>query len=447
MPRILLVLMLLLVPAFAARADVRDLLRAGLQARDGGDFDKAVDLFSQAIASGQLPAAVLVRVLITRGVTYDMKNDLPNAIADFDAAIVLAPDVGETFIHRGLAQARSSEPLRAIADFSEAARLDAGQAFLALSNRGNVYKGMGDNPRALADYNEAIRLNPGYPASFYNRGLFFYEQDDFTRAIADFTVALKIDPTFTEALINRSATHAAADDLERALADLDVAIELNPRDHVAFGNRGVLRLSQADFASALVDFDEAISLQPNNSRGHTNRGIAKFYDGQHTAAVGDLERAVELSTTNTTAIIWLHLVRARAGQDDLSDLSRLSVHMDRTRWPGQLVDLHLGRIDIAALRSIQPPVEGLTGQNVRACEQNFQIGVFLIEQARQDEAQGAIEAAVATCRLGSIEHGAARAESQFPPKIVSKLPHQSLHRVNRRLRIRLDLQRTTPLLK
>src|SRR5262249_23863527 len=49
----------------------------------------------------------------------------------------------------------------AIADFSEALRLDPGYAE-AWNNRGVAHQAAGDLDPALADYEEALRLDPGY---------------------------------------------------------------------------------------------------------------------------------------------------------------------------------------------------------------------------------------------------------------------------------------------
>jgi tetratricopeptide (TPR) repeat protein len=48
---------------------------------------------------------------------------------------------------------------------------DRADAFI---NRGNAYSGKGDLDRAIADFSEAIRLNPRHAVAFYNRGVAYY---------------------------------------------------------------------------------------------------------------------------------------------------------------------------------------------------------------------------------------------------------------------------------
>jgi hypothetical protein len=71
---------------------------------------------------------------------------------------------------------------RAIADYSEAVRLNKGYS-VAFDSRANAYNRTGDNDRALTDYDEAIRLNPEFALAFNNRGALYTERGDHARAI------------------------------------------------------------------------------------------------------------------------------------------------------------------------------------------------------------------------------------------------------------------------
>jgi tetratricopeptide (TPR) repeat protein len=82
---------------------------------------------------------------------------------------------------------------KAIADYSEVIRLDAGYAE-AYHNRGTAWARKREYDKAIADYNEAIRLDAGYAEAYYNRGLTWYYKKDYGRARADWEKALQIDP-------------------------------------------------------------------------------------------------------------------------------------------------------------------------------------------------------------------------------------------------------------
>src|SRR5262249_41954788 len=59
------------------------------------------------------------------------------------------------------------EPDKAVADFSEAIRLDPKNAAI-FANRGNAYRHLGSWDKAIADYSKAIALSPDNPNALNN---------------------------------------------------------------------------------------------------------------------------------------------------------------------------------------------------------------------------------------------------------------------------------------
>src|SRR5258705_5132973 len=82
----------------------------------------------------------------------------------------------------------------------------------AFFNRGLAYSRKGDTDRAIADYSEAIRLNPKHAKSYLGRGSAYLRKADWDRAIADYTEAIRLDPKNAPAYISRgSAYHQKRD--------------------------------------------------------------------------------------------------------------------------------------------------------------------------------------------------------------------------------------------
>ena len=137
------------------------------------------------ITAGRYSGEGLAVLFNNRGVAYEAKGDHERAIADCSEAIRLNPTDAMAFVNRGGAYENKGDHERAIADDSEAIRLNPTDA-MAFYNRGGAYYAKGEHERAIADYSEAIRLNPNYAKAFYNRGVAYKAKGDLDRATADF---------------------------------------------------------------------------------------------------------------------------------------------------------------------------------------------------------------------------------------------------------------------
>ena len=67
----------------------------------------------------------------------------------------------------------------------------------AFNNRGIAYRLKGDHERAIADYSQAIKLNAKFAAAHNNRGVAYDHRGEYDRAIADYDQALKLAPSHT----------------------------------------------------------------------------------------------------------------------------------------------------------------------------------------------------------------------------------------------------------
>ena len=65
---------------------------------------------------------------------------------------------------------------------------------LGISQPGRAYAKKGDYDKAIADYTEAIRLDPKNAEAYCNRGHAYEEKGDYDKAIADCTEAIRLDP-------------------------------------------------------------------------------------------------------------------------------------------------------------------------------------------------------------------------------------------------------------
>jgi len=97
----------------------------------------------------------------------------------------------EAAFDRGTAKLRNGDLEGALADYNQAIQLDPELA-VAYVNRGLVRRRLGDVQGALSDYNSAINLDPNMGEPFYNRGLIRRSNGDPQGALSDFRRAAAI---------------------------------------------------------------------------------------------------------------------------------------------------------------------------------------------------------------------------------------------------------------
>jgi tetratricopeptide (TPR) repeat protein len=196
----LVVLCALAAAPMTEAAGVDD-LKAGVEAHKQGDHDGAIRLLTKAITSGELDAADLLIAFEHRGHAWNGKNDFDRAIADYSEAIRLNPQAWHAFILRGGAWREKKDFDRAIADYSEAIQLNPPHphdAAFVFDRRGLVYLKLGNYGAAIADYSSAINLDPESASSRYGRGLARRLMGDRNAAEADIAAAMKADATIAE---------------------------------------------------------------------------------------------------------------------------------------------------------------------------------------------------------------------------------------------------------
>ncbi len=252
-----------------------------------------------------------------RGLAFYDKNNYQKAIADFSEAIRLNPLDGSPYIGRGASYSVLQDFKKAIVDFDEALKLAPKQAFTHMQ-RGMAYHQTGDADRALADYTAAHELTPKDPSPLVNRGIIYYtKKGKFDAAIDDFNEALRLNPKEINALINRGVTYRQKNDPDAAIGDFGKAIDLglqtasilklvakdrDPQtaqlaDQVsnAYYQRGMANIDKQNYDMAFADFGRALEISPKEARPHLGRGAALLRQNRVADALKDFDEAIRLA--------------------------------------------------------------------------------------------------------------------------------------------------------
>ncbi len=157
------------------------------------------------------------RAEVVLGVKKMAPGSYAEAIAHFDRAIGISPDLAEAYLNRGVAEHQSNRRAEALADLEKALDLDANLT-RAHNERGQIYLENGAPQKALVDFTESLRLKPTLEG-YYQRGQVYEKLSQHANAIADFTAGISEAPDAPYVYRARAAARRNTGDREGAAAD------------------------------------------------------------------------------------------------------------------------------------------------------------------------------------------------------------------------------------
>ncbi|MDB5617113.1 tetratricopeptide repeat protein [Tardiphaga sp.] len=267
--------MLAAAPAFGASRKDHDNCNARDVDRNIAGCTRVLEDFSESARTRGI-------AYVGRGLAWSEKGDVDRAIADMTDAIRLNPNDSLAYSNRGILWREKKNVERAIADFTWAIRIDAlprsdigGDGHVNIyTNRGLAYQAKGDLVLALSDFDEAIRRDRNDADAYFNRSKIHQVNRQIDRAIADLDQAIRLRPELMQAYYTRanaryeryaaSSTISRKDDIDGAISDYSEVIRLDPTLETAYHARGMAWKLRGDIEHAVADFTEAVRLNPMN---------------------------------------------------------------------------------------------------------------------------------------------------------------------------------------
>lgn len=122
---------------------------------------------------------LLLGSYVNRGNEFNKEGDYNQAIAFYNKAIEIDPNVFEAYLNRGISYAKKKE----------------------LDN-------------AINDFTKAISLNPNFGESYYNRAVIYAQKGNYEQAVVDYRKSISLgyqgDPEFLEKIKDNSIARQAA---------------------------------------------------------------------------------------------------------------------------------------------------------------------------------------------------------------------------------------------
>ncbi|MFN8554662.1 MAG: tetratricopeptide repeat protein [Candidatus Obscuribacterales bacterium] len=241
--------------------------RAGEEAFNEGNYDRAVNYFNEAIKAD------------------DKRADL--------------------YHDRARANLHLQKYAAAVSDYTSALNLDKNFASARL-DRAAAYYYLGDYSKAIADYDELIKTDASNVDAYFGRGLSYSKLKDYTPALADLNKVIELNPHHTGAFEDIANAYLAQGKLSEAIDAYSQSLKNNPRDANAFYMRANSYKRLGKTNEALNDFTSAIGIAPGRYEFYNDRGYALYESGKYKDAIADLAQALKLNPTYEIAKHNLH---------------------------------------------------------------------------------------------------------------------------------------------
>ncbi|MBI4771349.1 MAG: tetratricopeptide repeat protein, partial [Chloroflexi bacterium] len=277
-------------PVYAATAHPgSEAYKLGLQAYGRGEWDRVIAQMGQ-VARAEPQAADPHYFM---GEAYRNTGRLPQAIAEYTAAMRINAGYAPAYVGRGLARLSQSRLAEAGRDIDQALKLDPDyvEAYLA---RARLQASSGDSQAALETLAQAEQIAPDVPLVQVRRSLLLSGLGRYDEAFSAASVAYANDPTIVEGYLALGAARNGLGQYEVARQNLDIYVIYAAADPAGWAQRGFSQAGLKEYEQAIADFSHALALEDKHLPALLDRGEAYLELEQYAEAASDFNAALEL---------------------------------------------------------------------------------------------------------------------------------------------------------
>jgi len=210
------------------------------------------------------------------GLALKQAGQLPEAIADFQQALIYKPDDALARNNLGNAFLAAGQPDAAIEQYREALKVNPLYAE-ALNDLGNALLQEGREAQAIDVYKLALQIAPNFALAHNNLGKIYMREGRMAEALQHYQAAVAINPDFADAHFDLGNAYQQAGDLDQAEAEYASALRINPQFAEAYNNLGSLYVRMGRIPEAQAQFEAALRVNPNYTDAQNNLAKVKAW--------------------------------------------------------------------------------------------------------------------------------------------------------------------------
>jgi predicted CXXCH cytochrome family protein len=262
-------------------------LQLGDAFSNAGRFEPAVPAYEEALRREPKSAAALERLALC----LSSLKQYSRAESTLNQALNLVPNAA-TWIQLGLVRLQQGKAPDAIAAFEKAIELDPEMPD-AYNTAGAIWFEIGDTARAETELRNAIRLQPNGAPARDNLGNLLSASDRFEEARYHFEAALRFKENYNGARYNYALALAKVHRLDEAQTQVEAILRTDPNSAGAHEFLGNLLGAKGRRDRAIEQFREAVRIQPDFARANLDLGAALVDSGNAAEAIPPLRKAAQ----------------------------------------------------------------------------------------------------------------------------------------------------------
>jgi PQQ-dependent catabolism-associated CXXCW motif protein len=176
---------------------------------------------------------------------------------------------------------------------------------------------------------------------------------------------------------------------------------------------GKLSDARETYAKAVAISQRLLDADQNNSDlrwivslNYIEIGMVDLALGQAATAADQFAKGMQTLRTNAYPVLWFHLARLRAGQDDRADLKDKAEKLDHQAWPWPILAFYLGSMNTTDVRAAAQR----SGNPVEVCEANFYLGAYRAAKGDRAVARQLLQSVTKNCSPTLVEYTGAQLE-------------------------------------
>ena len=262
-------------------------LQLGDALSNAGRYAEALPAYEDALRREPKSAAALERLALC----LSSLKQYSRAESTLKQALDLSPNAAE-WVELGAVRLPKGDIQGAIAAFEKAIELDPEMPD-AYNTAGAIWFEIGDTARAETELRHAIRLQPNSAPAHDNLGNLLSASGRFEEARFHFEAALRFKENYNGARYNYALALAKVHRLDEAQTQVEAILRTDPNSAGAYEFLGNLLAAKGQRDLAIEQYRAAVRIEPDFARANLDLGAALADSGEVAAALKFLRNAAQ----------------------------------------------------------------------------------------------------------------------------------------------------------